>query len=165
LLLVGTAGLAALAAVVLLLVRTPGALDERTFADQRNGLVADEGSVAPSIQGVRFGGRVVVLLFVRGWPAPGDVAAWRAQIGSGADVRVVVQTPQGAGPTQLAGVQVVRDPGAKLAAALYMPVPNDQGSPVGYAVVDRARHVRYATLDRSWAGNGFEVATMTRAVS
>ena len=61
-------GGAALVAVVLLLIRLPGPLDERTLADQRNGLIASGPEVGPEVAGVEFGGKPVVLLFQRTLP-------------------------------------------------------------------------------------------------
>ena len=46
-----------------------------------------------------------------------------------------------------------------------MPVPRDGGPPVGYAIVDPARRVRYATLDPDYVRNAFEVGVIAGAVS
>jgi hypothetical protein len=146
--------------VVLLLVRLPGPEDERTLADQRNGLL-DSGPVLPrSVLGVSFGGRPVVLLFVRAQPGHADLSRWAADLPDAADVRVVVQT-SGAGAPDV----VVHDPDRVLAAAVRLPRSRDGGPGVGYAVIDATRTVRYSTLDPSWPGNGFEVATIAGAVS
>lgn len=156
-----------LAAVVLLLVHTAGPLDESTLADQRSGLLRDTPTVPPLVAGVRFGTAPVVLLFVRQAPAPRDVRRWSAGLPSYARVRVVVQapTPEPApppGPEARTGT--INDPQGLLARAVVLPSPRDGGPGVGYAVVDVYRHVRYSTLDPSWRGNSFEVATITGAL-
>jgi hypothetical protein len=46
-----------------------------------------------------------------------------------------------------------------------MPTPVDGGPPVGYAVVDPSRQVRYATLDPQYLINAFEVDVITGAVA
>jgi hypothetical protein len=45
-----------------------------------------------------------------------------------------------------------------------MPRPVDGGRPIGYAVVDADRTVRYAPLDPHWFNNAFEAATIAGAV-
>jgi len=159
---VGVVG-AVLASVVLWLVRTPGPLDESTFADQRNGLLAHGPHVPASVAGVPFGHHPVVLLFVRSQPSAGDIKAWSGSLPAQDLVRVIVQAPGRA--VLAAGVPVVHDPGQTLARAVGLPRPNDHGPGVGYAVVDSHRVVQYATLDPSWAGNDFEIATIAGAVS
>ena len=42
-----------------------------------------------------------------------------------------------------------------------MPTPVDGMRPVGYAVVDASRTVRYATLDPVYEKNAFEVDVIT----
>lgn len=150
-----------LTAVVLLLVRTPGPLDESTFADQRNGLLARGAVVDRTVDGVNFGDTVVVLLFVRKAPSQSDLRAWAKDLPGYVTVRVVVQRPD---PTTRPGGNVVFDRLGQLAAAVGLPNPNDGGPGVGYAVVDANGTVRYATLDPSWRGNGFEVATIVGAL-
>jgi hypothetical protein len=159
---VGLVG-ALLTLVVLSLVRTPGPMDERTFADQRNGLLAGGPQISASVAGVRFGRHPVVLLFVRSQPAARDVRAWSASLPAQDLVRIVVQAPGRDG--EQAGVPVVHDPELVLARTVDLPRANDHGPGVGYAVIDSNRVVQYATLDPSWAGNGFEVATIAGAIS
>jgi hypothetical protein len=55
--------------------------------------------------------------------------------------------------------------GGELARRVGMPTPVDGGLPVGYAVVDPSRTVRYATLDPEYARNAFEVDVITGAVA
>lgn len=146
--------------VVLQLVRLPGARDERTLADQRNGLLVQGPDLPVTVLGISFGNRPVVLLFVRQRPRASDVLRWSSDLPSRAEVRVVVQSP---GPDL--GGDLVRDPTRVLAAAVRLPRARDGGPGIGYAVVDVRRTVRYATLDPSWPGNGFEVATIAGAIT
>ena len=157
-------GGAVLVAVVLLLIRLPGPLDERTLADQRNGLVASGPVVSPVVDGVDFGGQAVLLLFQRQVPDATELARWRSGLPADLTVRVVVQVPAGAVPSTVAGVAVVTDPGRVLAEAVALPASRDGEAGVGYAVVDAGRVTRYATLDPSWAGNAFEIVTIVGAV-
>lgn len=110
---------------------------------------------------VGFGGRPVVLLFVRDLPQPDKLAQWLTAVPDDADVRVVVPQPT---TTQLPAPIVV-DPLNKLADAVEMPQPVDGGRPVGYAVIDSDRVVRYATLDPAYLTNAFEITTILGAVS
>jgi hypothetical protein len=150
----------AVTGVVLALVRPPGPLDQPDPAYQRDGLLRDGPQVAAEVAGVRFGGRPVVLLFVRRAPDEQALRRWLREVPDRADVRVVV--PQGPAPDL--PVEAVADERALLARAVAMPTPVDGGNPVGYAVVDSARAVRYATLDPEYLSNAFEVATMAGAV-
>jgi len=54
-----------LAVIVLVVVHPPGPLDERTLADQRNGLLRNGPVLPSSVSGVDFGTEPVVLLFLR----------------------------------------------------------------------------------------------------
>lgn len=152
-----------LSVVVLLLIHLPGPLDEKTLADQRNGLVADAPVLPATVAGVDFGGRTVVLLFQRTVPDEADVQRWRSGLPDDLEIRVVVQEPAAQNPDQVAGVPVVVDVAQMLAMAVALPAARDGGPGVGYAVVDAGRVTRYSTLDPSWAGNAFEVATLVGA--
>lgn len=171
-LLAGTAvALTLMIVSVLALVPQPGRQDESSYADQRNGLLANGPTVSASLAGVAFDGHVTALLFVRGLPGVEQVAHWHAALPGRVRAWVVVQGPAGrpAGPGQLpptvGGLPVVRDPAQVLSRAVGLPRPNDGGPGVGYAVVDRHRQVRYSTLDPSWASNGFEAGTISGALS
>jgi len=153
---------ALLATVVLTVVHPPGPLDERTLADQRNGLLRHGPVLPKSVAGVNFGGDPVVLLFLRTAPAAGDVQVFAAALPARARLRLVVQSASGGDPGRLP-TPVVRDPRQVLARVVELPRPNDGGPGVGYAVVDRTRTVRYSTLDPSWPSNGFEAATIIGA--
>ena len=138
-----------LAVVVTLVVRGPGPLDDPDAADQRDGLLLSGPTLPPEVAGVQFGGRPVVLLFERSAPAGPEFDRWKAAVdNAGADLVVL---PGGARAELLAD-------------AVGMPTPGDGGAPVGYAVVDPSRTVRYATLDPSYTRNAFEVDVIVGAV-
>lgn len=140
-----------LAVVVIGLVRPPGPLDDPRPAYQRDGLLRDGPVLASEVAGVPFGERTVVLLFEREAPTGTEWEEWRSEVSDdGVDLVLVP-----------AGV----DGASTLAAAVGMPVPVDGGPPVGYAVVDPDRQVRYATLDPKYLLNAFEVDVITGAVS
>lgn len=140
-----------LALVVVLVVRPPGPRDDPRPANQRDGLLLDGPRLPGVLAGVAFGGRPVVVLFERTSPAGDGFARWRKQVTDHGAVVVVAVAGS-------AAAQV-------LARAVGMPVPRDGGAPVGYAVVDPARQVRYATLDPSYVQNAFEVDVITGAVA
>ena len=152
---------AVLAFVVIALVRPPGPLDDADPAFQRDGLLLDGPVVPQEVIGIEFGGRPVVLLFVRDLPQAEDLTQWLEAVPDRADVRVVVAQPT---TTELPAPTVV-DPLGKVADVVDMPEPVDGGRPVGYAVIDSERVVRYATLDPSYLTNAFEVTTIVKAVS
>lgn len=141
----------ALIAVVVLLVRPPGPLDDPRPALQRDGLLRDGAVLDKTVGGVELGGMTVILLFTRAEPEGDAWDRWQAEVtDEGADL--VVLTPG--------------DPAhGALLGAIPMPVPVDGGPPVGYAVVDDDRQVRYATLDPRFLLNAFEVDVITGAVS
>lgn len=146
--------------VVLALVRPPGPLDQPDPAHQRDGLLRDGPRLAAELAGVRFGDRPVVLLFVRQVPADTALRRWAQQVPDRATVRLVLAR----GPVPRLRVEAVVDAQRRLERAAGMPTPVDGGPAVGYAVVDSARVVRYATLDPEYVSNAFEVATMAGAV-
>lgn len=151
--------------VVVLVVRPPGPLDQDRLASQRDGLLLDGPQVPDQVAGVTFGSAPVVLLFLRE-PADTQVLTdWAAQVPDEASIVVVVQDPGRQNQEALAAqtVQVVNDPDEQLADTVGLPAPNIGGPGIGYAVVDSARVVRYATLDPSWRQNAFEVATIVGA--
>jgi hypothetical protein len=151
---------AVLAFVVVALVRPRGPLDNPDPAFQRDGLLLDGPVVKRKVAGVDFGGRPVVLLFVRDPPDRRSLADWASNVPDRAGVRVVVPRR----PVTDLGLPVVVEPLNRLAEAVGMPTPVDGGRPVGYAVVDSDRTVRYATLDPQYLRNGFEVSTIVGAV-
>lgn len=148
-LVVFTAAVAVLAVVVTLVVRGPGPLDDPRVADQRDGLLLSGPTLPAELAGVRFGGCAVVLLFERDTPQGPAFERWKRSVETGADLVVLPDGPDA----------------AVLADAVGMPTPVDGGPPVGYAVVDPSRTVRYATLDPSYLLNAFEVDVITGAVA
>lgn len=151
---------AVLAFVVVALVRPPGPLDDPDPAFQRDGLLLDGPVVDDQVLGIDFGGRPVVLLFVRETPDPQGLKIWAQSVPDMADVRVVLPQPTAADLP----LATVVDPLNKLAGAVDMPQPVDGGRPIGYAVVDTDRVVRYATLDPVYLDNAFEVQTIVGAI-
>ena len=151
---------AVLTFVVVALVRPPGPLDDPDPAFQRDGLLLGGPAVDDEVVGVEFGGRPVVLLFVREPPDAAALSDWAKSVPEPAEVYVVLPQPTAA---ELPLPTVV-DPLNKLADTVDMPRPVDGGRPVGYAVVDSDRVVRYATLDPVYLTNAFEVATIVGAV-
>jgi len=147
--------------VIVALVRPPGPLDDPNLAYQRDGLLLNGPAVPEQVVGVDFGGRAVVLLFVREAPQGDELAEWAAAVPEQAEVRVVLAAPT----NKELPVPTVVDPLDRLARAVDMPDPVDGGRPVGYAVVDADRVVRYATLDPDYLTNAFEVTTIVGAVT
>lgn len=150
-----------LTVVVVALVRPPGPLDQADPAYQRDGLLLDGPRVEQDVPGLQLGERPVVVLFERRPPDRQALAVWLESVPAAARVQLVLLEPT---RVELP-VEVVVDPVDEIADVLGMPRPVDGGRPVGYAVVDAARVVRYATLDPEYLGNGFEVTTIVRAVA
>ena len=139
-----------LIAVVAILVRPPGPLDDPRPAFQRDGLLR-EGPILPAdVAGVSFGDQPVIVLFERKKPHGRPWDRWSAEVTSGGAALVVV-TPDEAAH-------------ASLVDAIGMPSPVDGGPPIGYAVVDSSRQVRYATIDPQYLRNAFEVNVISGAV-
>jgi hypothetical protein len=147
--------------VIVALVGPPGPLDNPDPAYQRDGLLLNGPVVPEQVLGVDFGGRVVVLLFLRQAPQGDELAAWASAVPERAEVRVVLPAPT----TEDLPAPMAVDPLNRLAGAVDMPEPVDGGRPVGYAVVDADRVVRYATLDPAFLTNSFEVTTIVGAVT
>ena len=139
---------AVLAVVVTVVVRGPGPLDDPSAADQRDGLLLAGPTLPREVAGVVFGARPVVLLFERQEPRGPAFERWKRSVEDGAELVVLAGGPR---------AEVLAD-------AVGMPTPVDGGPPVGYAVVDPSRTVRYATLDPSYLANAFEVDVITGAV-
>lgn len=147
--------------VVVALVRPPGPLDDPDPAYQRDGLLLKGPVVPEQVLGLRFGGEPVVLLFLRRLPPAAELAAWTEAVPAQADVRVVLPAPTDVDVV----VPTVVDPLSRLAGVVGMPTPVDGGRPIGYAVVDSERVVRYATLDPDYLVNAFEIQTIVGAVA
>jgi hypothetical protein len=151
---------AVLSAVVLVLAPPPGHLDDPDPAQQRDGLLRSGPVVAAELLGVRFGSRPVLLLFDRNAPSAEQLTSYVDGLPDGSAVRLVL--PQE--PERDLPVPVVVDAAGRLAEAVGMPEPVDGGFPVGYAVVDADRQVRYATLDPEYLDNVFGARTIVGAV-
>ena len=154
-----------LTVVVVLLVRPPGPLDQPDPANQRDGLLLDGPAVAPQLAGVDFGTQPLVLLFDRELPDPDALEQWVAQVPAGAEVHLVVPGPVDPADATALETSVVVDPGGRLADAVDLPTPVDDGPGVGYAVVDSDRQVRYSTLDPVYLENAFEIATIVGSLA
>lgn len=148
---VAAALMVVLIAVVALLVRPPGPLDDPHPGFQRDGLLRDGVELDADFEGVELGQRTVILLFERTEPEGADWEQWQADVTEDG-ATLVVLTPNDPAHDQLVSM-------------LPMPVPVDGGPPIGYAVVDSDRHVRYTTLDPQYLLNAFEVNVITGAVS
>ena len=138
-----------LSVVVILLVRPPRARDDPDPADQRDGLVVDGPVVPVMAAGTSFGGHPIVVLFERSMPTGPAFESWKHSIADD-HVQLVVRSGRA---------------GDVLARLVGMPTPVDGGRPVGYAVIDASRRVRYATLDPMYQVNSYEVSVIVHAVS
>ncbi len=152
-----------LTAVVVVLVRPPGLLDQPDPAYQRDGLLLDGALVPEQVAGVDFGSRPVLLLFDRGLPEASALEQWLAAVPERAVVRLVVPEPVPRVVTH-PRLEIVVDPDGQLADAVDLPAPVGGGRGIGYAVVDSDRQVQYSTLDPVYLGNAFEVATIVGSV-
>ncbi len=152
---------AVLTFVVVALVRPPGPLDDPDPAHQRDGLLLSGPVVDDEVVGIDVGGRPVVLLFVRTPPGPAELRTWATSIPEVVDAYVVLPQPT----TADLPLPTVVDPQGEFSHAVDMPQPVDGGRPVGYAVIDSERVVRYATLDPDYLTNGFEIETILGAVA
>ena len=139
-----------LALVIVFVVKSPGPLDDPDPANQRAGLLLNGPVLPAQVAGMSFGGHPVIVLFER-TPPEGEAFQQWSQAVSDDGVQLVVVT----------GSQQA----SELAAAVHMPTPVDGGPPVGYAVIDANRVVRYATLDPVYTRNSFEVDVITGAIS
>lgn len=137
------------ATVVVMVVHSPGLLDDPQRWRQRSGVLFD----GPRVDDLVGRGRRTVVLFLRQTPAPERLAAWREKLP--ADVRVLVVTPDPLGGAPASD---------RVRRALQMPRPRDRGFPIGYAIVDVDGQLRYATLDPLWDDNAGDVRTLLNAV-
>lgn len=160
-----TFGIAAivLSVVVLAVVPDPGPFDSADEGSQRSGLLvpAAQSERLPSL-GVPVTRRALLLVFDRDVPSAPRFRRFRSALPPGAAVVLVV--PAGSSHADLAGTPVVAA-SCRLKEAVAMPTPRDGGSPIGYAVVDEARLIRYATLDPQYFDHVDEAATMLAGVS
>lgn len=141
-----------------------GPLDDPDPALQRPGVLDIGGLPAPAppvAPGLPREGRRAVVFFERPGRAGALCAALRSKgLGPQVDVAVVVSGPVTGCPPQ---ARVVADPATALATRFGLDAPAGGGPPVGYAVVDSRRRIRYRTLDPGVARRLDEVATILRA--
>lgn len=146
--------------VVVALVQRTGSLDDPEPAYQRDGLLLSGAVLPERVVGVEFGGRPVVLLFLREPPQTRGLAERTAAVPDRADTVVVLPAPT----TEDLPAPTVIDPLNGVGGVVELAEPADRGRPVGYAVVDSDRVVRYATLDSHYLTNAFEISTILGVV-
>lgn len=163
---------AVLAADIAVEQATQGPLDDPRQARQRPGLIA--AGAAPSVtsevtDGIPAPGRPAVLLFVRddqydqlSQALTSDPSGQTFSDMKPAPDLVIVRPTRPDNP--LVPAPIAFDPSGQIARTYHMPVPHDGGPPVGYAILDAAGRLRYATLDPGLAGRLREVRTMVGAL-
>ena len=142
-------------------------LDARDLAYQRPGVLDVHGAPFPAppvTDGIPELGTRTVVFFIRPALVSALAHALAKRGGFGEHTQSVIVVADATTPGIVAGIPVVADPAAQLAAAYRMDRPRDGGPPVGYAIVDAAGHVRYHTLDPYVAELLGEVETMVEAV-
>lgn len=158
---------AALGGLMLLAGADEGPLDDPDPAHERPGLLDLFGlpAPAPAIDRVHpADGAATVVFFTRTsrfdelCVALGNDAAARFA----AATTVIIGAPRSK-PCPHASA-VAADPDGAVGAGYGLRRPRDGGPPVGYAVVDRQRRIRYRTLDPDVAHRLGEVATILSAV-
>lgn len=168
-LLLWLAGAIVLAALVLGAVRGPGPLDDPEQGDQRTGFLFDVDEEARGVAGLDLpgdpvGGMPVLVVFDRSVPSPPRLGSFIRDVRDEVAVVIVVPETVGERPRLPPGVRLLTGSGGRVAEALGMPQPRAGGAPVGYAVIDAAARVRYATLDPAYEQHGFEVETIVGAL-
>lgn len=160
---------AVLAVLMLGVISDPGPRDDPEPGRQRPGLLTDpEDAVVFRdlvLPGDQQGPRTVLLLFDRGGHPRQRVAAVLAALPENVALVAVVPSPGLGASSSLAGVDVVVDPGRRIADAVGLRAPGDGGFPTGYALIDQERRVRYATLDPGYVEHAFEIHILAEAVS
>lgn len=131
---------------------------------QRPGFIdTEKASPAPQVtQEVPHHGRRAVIFFDRRIPSAEQLQklAELQQPLKDTDIALVVHKPAGEVSPP---VPVVTDEGGELARAYRLNQPNDDGYPVGYAIVDSNGLIRYPTLDPNYFSLLEEVVTIVRA--
>ena len=149
---VAFAGSAAVLSVLVIAFGTNnGPLDDPNQAFQRDGALHNGPQLPDRIGDIAFGGSSVVVLFERRQPPGRTFQEWRAGAAHNGSRLVVAVAGQ-------PGTSALRD-------AIGMRTPNDGGPPVGYAIVDRSRRVRYATVDPAYFDHASEVELLTAALT
>lgn len=152
-----------LGALLVIAQHSYGGLDDPDQAQQRPGFLDARRLPRhpPTVGGVPAYGERGVVFFVR----PAQLQTVRSAVeGNRSLPRLARLAIVSSSSVALEGITpVVGDPDGRLAVAYGMRRPRDGGPPVGYAVVDRAGRVRYATLDPDVGSGLKEVATIVRA--
>jgi hypothetical protein len=142
-----------------------GPLDDPDPALQRPGFV-DAGplpSPAPTVtDDVPAEGRPSVVFFSRP-DRLGPLCHALSSQDLGDDIAVVIVVA-GADQGCPGGTPVIEDPGVAIARRYGLRQPRGGGPPVGYAVVDADRRIRYRTLDPTVHAELAEVATILEAL-
>lgn len=128
-----------------------GPLDDPNQAFQRDGALHHGPQLPGRIGDITFGQSSVVLLFVRQQPSGQAFEEWKVGATSNGSRLVVAVAGQ-------PGTPALRD-------AVGMRTPNDGGQPVGYAIIDSSRRVRYATLDPAYLDHAAEVELLTSGLT
>lgn len=160
-------GLAVVFGAMLVVARAAeGPLDDPDPALQRPGFL-DVGALPqpapPVTEDVPRAGRPAVVFFTRPDRLPGLCHALSGhRLEEQADVVVVVA---GNGGKCATGGATVTDESGRLAGRYGLRHPNDAGAPIGYAVVDEQRQIRYRTLDPAVQDELDEVETILKAAT
>lgn len=139
-------------ALNVLAASSAGPLDDHDPAHQRPGFL---DAVGPRTQAPRIGngfpapGEVGVVFFVRAEQRDPLLERLRLdeELRAAATLAVVTAGPCGVDTAALPGLVQRCDPPARIARGYAMPVPRDEGPPVGYALVGPDGDIRYRTLD------------------
>lgn len=149
---VATGAVSLLGGLNALAVSSAGPLDDHDPAHQRPGFLDAVGprTAAPPLgDGLPAAGEVTVVFFVR--PEQRDPLLDRLrldeELSAAATLAVVTAGPCGADTSAPQGLVQRCDPAAQVARGYAMPVPRDEGPPVGYALVGPDGDIRYRTLD------------------
>lgn len=140
-----------LTAVVVAVGTNNGPLDDPNQAYQRDGALHHGPQLAGRVGGIAFDSTPAVVLFTRRQPTSLAFAGWSAAVTRNGTRLIVAIAGR-------PGTPALRD-------AVGMRRPNDGGEPVGYAIVDWSRRVRYATLDPGYLDHAAEVALLTAGLT
>lgn len=157
-----------LVVVVVFFVGQVGPLDDPNQGQQRPALLtpSDEAPVVDDLglPGNPVGRGPVLVAFDRDVPDAQQLSALRREIPD--NIPIVLVTDNGSTPEvrQRRGLELLADPEGIVARKVAMPRPKDGGFPIGYALIDRAARVRYATLDPSYTEHAAEIATVAGAL-
>lgn len=150
-------------AFLLFAASTRSALDDPDPARQRPGLL-DTGSLperAPLLRAnLPMLGQRAVVIFVRSQDL-GPLCKSLPNHGLERRAAVVAVV---SGPGECEAAITINDPKSQFSRRFGLAQPRAAGSPVGYALIDRAGQIRYRTLDPTVVRNLTEVETVLRAI-